>query len=71
MMKYSQLGDTDIYTSALGLGGSAFGDVFGGISRQEQKLIIDTAIEAGVNYIDTAPYYGLTKAEMVLGEVRT
>ena len=70
-MRYRQLGSTDMVVSVLGLGGSMFGDVFGAVSQETQHDILHHALAAGINYIDTAPFYGIGKAETVLGEVNT
>src|SRR5690606_21364463 len=36
--------------------------------EQESIRAVHTALDHGINYIDVAPYYGLTKAETVLGK---
>jgi aryl-alcohol dehydrogenase-like predicted oxidoreductase len=67
-MKYVNLGKTDIKISAVGLGTWAFaGDSFWG--NQDDKDSINTvltALDSGVNFIDTAEGYG--RSENVLGK---
>jgi L-galactose dehydrogenase len=51
----------------LGLGGSSLGSVFRGIDEAEGIRTVHIAIDNGINFIDTAPFYGITRAESVLG----
>lgn len=67
-MKYRKLGKTGWSVSVLGFGGSQLGGTFGGIDEKEGIKAVHTAIDLGINFIDVAPYYGLTKAETVLGK---
>lgn len=67
-MKYRTLGSTGLEVSVLGFGASPLGGVFGAIDEQAGVRAVHTAIDLGVNFIDVAPYYGLTKAETVLGK---
>lgn len=38
--------------------------------EQEGVETVIEAVKSGINYIDTAPYYGQGKAEIVLGKVK-
>jgi L-galactose dehydrogenase len=67
-MKYRSLGNTGLNVSVLGFGGSSLGSVFRPIDENEGIRAVRLAIEHGINLIDTAPYYGLTRAETVLGK---
>lgn len=53
--------------SALSFGASSLGSMFGPIDENEGIRAVHEALDLGVNYIDVAPFYGLTKAETVLG----
>lgn len=66
-MKYRPLGRTGLNVSILAFGGSSLGSVFDKIDESEGVRAVHTAIDLGINLIDTAPFYGLTKAETVLG----
>ncbi len=66
-MKYRPLGNTDLDVSVLAFGGSSLGGAFGDIDKVESVRAVHTAVDHGINLIDTAPFYGLTTAEMVLG----
>jgi len=56
----------DIQVAPLGLGTSALGEVFGPL-RSEPEEIVCAALHAGINYFDTAPFYGGGLAEERLG----
>lgn len=66
-MEYRTLGKTGWKVSVLGFGASPLGGVFGDITETEAALAVRTALDAGINFFDVAPFYGLTKAETVLG----
>lgn len=53
----------------LGFGGAALGGLYHQVSTDDAKAVIQSALEAGVNYLDTAPYYGFGRSERVLGDV--
>lgn len=67
-MKYRSLGKTGLSVSALAYGGSSLGAVFRQISEAEGIRSVQMALDHGINLIDTAPYYGATTAESVLGK---
>ncbi|RYX83125.1 aldo/keto reductase [bacterium] len=66
-MEVRSLGNTGLQVSALSLGASPFGGVFGEVSYQDCKRCLDSALDLGINFIDCSPYYGQTKAEAMLG----
>jgi aryl-alcohol dehydrogenase-like predicted oxidoreductase len=66
-MKYRKLGNTGLEVSVLGFGDSSLGSVFEEIDEHEGTRTVHVALDNGINLIDTSPYYGQTKAEMVLG----
>jgi len=72
-MNINQLGNTAIHLSSIGLGTWAIGG--GGYNfgwgPQDDKHSIDTihrAIDLGINWIDTAPVYGLGHSEETVGK---
>lgn len=67
-MEYRILGKTGLQVSALSFGASSLGSVFREINAEEGIRAVHLALDMGVNYIDVSPYYGLTKAETVLGK---
>ncbi|WP_454716588.1 aldo/keto reductase [Caulobacter segnis] len=53
--------------SPVALGGASLGGVYHAVSQGQADAVVTASIEAGVNLIDVAPYYGLTRAETALG----
>jgi L-galactose dehydrogenase len=68
-MLYNLLGRTGLHVSALGLGGVAFGDMYGAMGPGVADACVRKAIDLGINLIDTSPFYGQTRSESVLGEI--
>jgi L-galactose dehydrogenase len=66
-MEYRTLGNTDMRVSALSFGASSLGGAFRNIDEAAGIRAVRTALDLGINFIDVSPYYGLTKAETVLG----
>ena len=64
-MEYRQLGRTGIKVSTLCLGCMMFG---GKTSPEDSYTIIDRAIAAGINFLDTANVYSRGRSEEVTGE---
>ncbi len=64
-MELRQLGRTGIRVSSLCLGCMMFG---GKTSPEDSAKIIDRAIDAGINFIDTANVYNAGRSEEVTGE---
>jgi L-galactose dehydrogenase len=67
-MQFRKLGNTGLDVSILAFGGSSLGSEFEEIDEGEGVRTVHVAVDNGINLIDTAPYYGLTKAETVLGK---
>ncbi len=67
-MEYRALGKTGLQVSKLGFGASPFGSAVDEHSEREAIQAVHTAIDLGVNFIDVSPYYGVTRAETVLGK---
>lgn len=67
-MQYRTLGRTGLEVSALSFGASSLGSVFRDVPEDEGIRTVHEALDGGINLIDVSPYYGLTKAETVLGK---
>jgi aryl-alcohol dehydrogenase-like predicted oxidoreductase len=67
-MKYRLLGNTGLKVSVLGYGASPLGSVFRKINETDGIRTVHTGLDLGINFIDVSPYYGLTRAEQVLGK---
>src|SRR5579864_8949701 len=58
-MRYRQLGNSGLSVSVVGLGCNNFGGSFGGkLDLEGTRAVINTAIECGINLLDTANSYG-------------
>src|SRR5665213_1403279 len=66
-MQYRALGKTGLSVSAIGFGASTLGNVFAEIPPSGDATLVGKAIDAGINFFDVAPYYGLGLAEERLG----
>ena len=67
-MRYRPLGRTGISVSAYCLGAMMFGSA-GNSDRDECRRILDTALDAGINFIDTADMYSDGESEEIVGEL--
>ena len=67
-MEYRKLGRTDLQVSVLGFGTAPFGGVYGAFDPQECKRAAHLAIDEGINFFDSSPYYGITRSEESLGD---
>ncbi|WP_181697202.1 aldo/keto reductase [Nocardia sp. GTS18] len=66
-MQYRTLGRTGVQVSTLALGAMNFGRI-GNTGQDEATAIIDAAIEAGINLIDTADAYSDGRSEEMVGK---
>ena len=67
-MQTRKLGRTGLEVSPVSYGASPLGGVFGDVTEHDGIACVHRAIDLGVNLIDVSPYYGITKAETVLGK---
>jgi len=68
-MKYRPLGASGIEASVVALGAWAIGGwLWGGADERKSVEAIQAAIDAGINFIDTAPAYGMGLSESVVGK---
>lgn len=68
-MERRRLGRTDLELSVIGLGTWVFGGRWGGADDGESEAACHAALDAGVNWIDTADIYGQGRAERIVGRV--
>ncbi|AKP48543.1 aldo/keto reductase [Bacillus smithii] len=71
MVEKVQLGKTDLYVNPIGLGTNAVGghNLYPNLSEETGKQVVRTALENGVNFLDTAFIYGPKRSEELIGEV--
>jgi L-galactose dehydrogenase len=67
-MEYRQLGRTGLAVSILGFGTATFGGAYGPFDPAEAKRAVHLAIDEGINFFDSSPYYGITLSEERLGD---
>ncbi|MDW5322609.1 aldo/keto reductase [Plantactinospora sp. KLBMP9567] len=75
-MKYRLLGRTGVWVSEISLGAMTFGGgnhpiyrQLGALGREDVDRIVGTALDAGINFIDTANVYSDGESEELLGQV--
>ena len=66
-MEFRKLGNTELEVSVLGYGASPLGNEFEEIDVLEGERAVHMAIDLGINFFDTSPYYGRTLSEERLG----
>ncbi|MDH2428500.1 aldo/keto reductase [Sphaerisporangium sp. TRM90804] len=66
-MQYRTLGRTGVQVSSLALGAMNFGRI-GNTAQDEATAIVDAALEAGINLIDTADMYSTGQSEEMVGK---
>lgn len=62
------VGRTGVQVSALGLGCATLAGNLQPVSDMEARLVVLAALDAGITYFDTAPFYGLGRSEHVVGD---
>jgi len=69
-MEKRRLGSTDLYLSVVGVGCGPWAGGYGDISVPTAKEIVLKALEQGLNFFDTAPYYSskVARSEEILGQ---
>ena len=65
-MRTTAIGDTGVELTELGIGTAPHGGLYSVVTEEMAVGAVHAALEAGCNYIDTAPLYGYGRAEMYL-----
>jgi aryl-alcohol dehydrogenase-like predicted oxidoreductase len=77
-MQYRKFGNTDLLVSEIGFGAWAIGGGamigntsigWGDVDDEVSKQAIHSALDAGINFFDTADIYGLGHSEQIIGEI--
>lgn len=66
-MEHRTLGQTGLELPILSFGASSLGQEFRPVDLEEALAAVHAALECGMNYIDTSPYYGRGMSEVLLG----
>ena len=69
-MQYRQLGRTDMKVSAVSFGAWAIGGTWGPVDDEESMRALHAAVDAGVNFVDTADVYGDGRSERLVARLR-
>jgi len=67
-MQYRELGKTGLKLSVVSYGAASLGNEYGNLDEAQGIRSLHVALDGGVNFIDTSPYYGRTLSERVLGK---
>lgn len=67
-MQYAQLGRTGISVSRIGFGCMGLSGTYGPVQRDAALHALHAALDAGVNFFDTADVYGAGENERLVGE---
>ncbi len=67
MIPTRQLGRTDLHLPILSFGASSLGAEFRQVTIDEALRSVHVALDCGLNFIDTSPFYGRGMSEVLLG----
>ena len=66
-MQTRRLGQTELHLPILSFGASSLGAEFRNVTVEEALKSVHVALECGLNFIDTSPFYGRGMSEVLLG----
>lgn len=71
MAEQTRIGKTDLYVNPIGLGTNAVGghNIYPNLNEETGKDVVRTALDNGINFLDTAFIYGPERSEELIGEV--
>ncbi|HYP14256.1 MAG TPA: aldo/keto reductase [Bryobacteraceae bacterium] len=69
-MKYRELGRTGWKVSEVSFGAWAIGGAWGNVDDGESLRALHAAIDAGVNFLDTADVYGMGRSERLIAQLK-
>ena len=71
MTKQIRIGKTDLVVNPIGLGTNAVGghNLYQNLDEEAGKELVRTALDHGINFLDTAFIYGPERSEELIGEV--
>lgn len=64
----NKIGMTDLEVANLGLGCASLGNLYRAVTDAQARETLRCALDAGLRYVDTAPYYGLGLSERRVGD---
>ncbi|MFS0638826.1 aldo/keto reductase [Mesobacillus foraminis] len=71
MVNKTRIGKTDLYVNPIGLGTNAVGghNLFPNLDEQVGGKLVQSGLDNGINFLDTAFIYGPKRSEEIIGEV--
>ena len=69
-MHYRELGRTGWKVSDISFGAWAIGGAWGTVDDRESMAALESAIDCGVNFIDTADVYGMGRSERLIAQLK-
>src|SRR4029450_11147311 len=66
-MQTRALGQTGLQLPILSFGASSLGQEFRSVTLEDALKSVRTALDCGLNFIDTSPFYGRGMSEVLLG----
>src|SRR3954471_18189728 len=66
-MEHRELGKTGLKLPVLSFGASSLGQEFRPVDLGESLQAVHAALDLGMNFIDTSPFYGRGMSEVLLG----
>jgi aryl-alcohol dehydrogenase-like predicted oxidoreductase len=66
-MQTRRLGQTELELPILGFGASSLGQEFRAVALDDALASVRVALDCGLNFIDTSPFYGRGMSEVLLG----
>ncbi|MBV2144917.1 aldo/keto reductase [Falsochrobactrum sp. TDYN1] len=64
-----KIASTGLEVTALGIGSAPLGGLYADVPSAQALEMLDAAWDLGIRYFDTAPMYGLTRSEHLVGQV--
>ena len=68
-MKFREFSDIGWRMSEIGLGCWAIGSEWGDVSKEDATEVLNTSLDNGINFFDTADVYGDGRSEQFIGEL--
>jgi myo-inositol catabolism protein IolS len=71
MTEKTRIGRTELFVNPIGLGTNAVGghNIYPNLNEETGKQVVRTALDKGINFLDTAFIYGPERSEQLIGEV--
>src|SRR5882724_11982459 len=67
-LKTRPVAKTGLEITELGLGTATLAGIFVDVPDDQARATVGAALDAGINFVDTAPQYGLGRAEHLVGD---